>query len=1030
VVLSIGKLMGAGSARYYENAVASGREDYYSGRGEAEGVWLGAGAAQLGLGGATVAAGSLEALLCDVIDPASGRALGGSASRRSVLGFDLTFSAPKSVSVLYAAGGEELRSAVTAAHEAAVADALGYIEREAVQVRRGAGGALKEHAGGLVAGAYRHRTSRAGDPQLHTHVVAANLALGADGRWTALHGAALYTHAKTGGFLYQAALRDQLSRGLGVEWGPVRNGAAEIAGVPRGALEHFSQRRAEILERMAARGESSSAAAAVAALDTRRAKDYGVVESTIYERWQARAAEHGFGEREVAAVVAGDGQRRAGELDVQAAQRALTGAEGLTAQASTFGRREVLREWAARHSHGAPVTQVELLADRWLQSNLAVRIDGESPRQMLRSEVIATAAGRRVAEIEERYSTPSMLEAETRLLEQANSGRGVSVGVASEAAVDQALAQRPSIRGEQAAMVTQLTRSGDRIDAVRGHAGTGKTFALDAAAQAWRQSGIQVGGVALSGKAADVLGEQTGIATSTIAQLFGDLERYPELALNRGQVLIVDEAGMVGTRDLACLADLVETAKGKLVLIGDDHQLPEIDAGGAFRALAAAQEGVELREVTRQRDPRQIAEVAALRDGRAEQALMSMAQRGAVSTGVTAEQTRELMVHAWHAGHLLAAQDGPAFMVAKRNDDVRDLNQRARALLVDRGELGAQEIWIGARAFREGDRVVAGVNDRQAGVRNGTAGTVWRIDLEGAALSRPRLDSQFFSTVAVEIEAPSGQGVPDEEPARVMRRVVAALQRDLRKQLASEVAATGELHLADDAQLRAERELLRERLGRPPAAAAIALAQIDQTLPDLERRVHAAGERLALDEQRLAQARRGHDRDHARQARNGENTAVNEATQRLAYARAQRALVIARGGDPQQWAKTHQHDLALAIALDEELARRGRLGEQIALQHATLAPSAYTIEAIGLPPQDPLRRGVWNQAAQTIERYRHRNPDLPAHQPGPGPTAVGAVTRHSRHADKRQLQALREQLRDPDRAEQRAASRPDIGPDR
>lgn len=125
-------------------------------------------------------------------------------------------------------------------------------------------------------------------------MVAANLARGADGRWTALYAAPLYTHAKTAGYLYQSALREQLTRELGVEWGRAVKGAAEIQGMPREVLEHFSERRAEIVEAMAERGTSSSEAARVAVLESRRAKDYGVEESSIYERWQARVAEHGL----------------------------------------------------------------------------------------------------------------------------------------------------------------------------------------------------------------------------------------------------------------------------------------------------------------------------------------------------------------------------------------------------------------------------------------------------------------------------------------------------------------------------------------------------------------------------------------------------------------------------------------------------------------------------------------------------------------------------------------------------------------
>ena len=147
---------------------------------------------------------------------------------------------------------------------------------------------------GFVAAAFRHRSSRAGDPLLHTHVVVANATQAADGRWTALDGRELYRHAKTAGYLYQAVLRAELTRELGLRWQPVEHGTADIDGVPRRVIEHFSQRRAEILELMGSRGESSARAAQVATLETRRGKDYGVPVERLREQWRARAAEHGL----------------------------------------------------------------------------------------------------------------------------------------------------------------------------------------------------------------------------------------------------------------------------------------------------------------------------------------------------------------------------------------------------------------------------------------------------------------------------------------------------------------------------------------------------------------------------------------------------------------------------------------------------------------------------------------------------------------------------------------------------------------
>ena len=278
-VLSIGKLS-AGQARYYleqgevrvdaVDSIGDGVEEYYAGGAEARGTWIGSGGASLGLSG-PVDGDALRRVLAG-LDPQDGSPLRSSSSPVKVAGFDLTFSAPKSVSVLFGIGDRELRAAVRAAHDRAALEAVGYLERSAAAVRRGHGGAEVVPAAGLVAAAFRHRTSRAGDPQLHTHVLVANLGRGPDGRWSALDGRRLYAHARAASFVYQAVLRAELTRTLGLEWLPVRNGIAELVGVPKPVLRAFSRRRAEIQAALAERGTSGPRAAEAAALATRQAK--------------------------------------------------------------------------------------------------------------------------------------------------------------------------------------------------------------------------------------------------------------------------------------------------------------------------------------------------------------------------------------------------------------------------------------------------------------------------------------------------------------------------------------------------------------------------------------------------------------------------------------------------------------------------------------------------------------------------------------------------------------------------------------
>ncbi len=282
-----------------------------------------------------------------------------------VPGFDLTFSAPKSVSLLFGLGDGRISGRMRDAHDAAVRDALGYLERTASHGRRGHGGCERIRTTGFLAAAFRHRTSRAGDPNLHTHVVVANRVLGADGHWSALDAKAIYAQAKTAGTLYEASLRHQL-RDLGLSWTVPHTGLAEIDGVPHAVRRAFSQRRQQIEERLAQRGLSGARAAQVATLETREHKQHGVDDDTLLGRWRERAADLGFTWGAIDELLRQGRDRVARPTSASDLSARLLSPEGLTARASTFGQRDVLRAVASALPDGAFVAEVKALAQQVL----------------------------------------------------------------------------------------------------------------------------------------------------------------------------------------------------------------------------------------------------------------------------------------------------------------------------------------------------------------------------------------------------------------------------------------------------------------------------------------------------------------------------------------------------------------------------------------------------------------------------------------------------------------------------------------
>ena len=325
VALSIAKLR-VGAESYQLSGVAKGLDDYYTGAGEAPGVWAGSGAARLGLGG-EVSAEALRAVMAGLAPGMTVNPNGEQvrANARRVPGFDLTFKIPKSASVLYAVSDDpRVQGAVIEAGNAAVEQALGWLDREAVRVRRGTNNrpwleakraelgdeavaalqARQIRTTGLVAAAFRHRTSRAGDPFLHWHVLVANMAEGVDGRWSAIVHPELYRHARAASEVFRAAFREHLTASLGVAWRPGRH-TLEIAGVPDSIMGTFSKRRAEIEAWTEATGTPDDPAGnEKAALATRRSKGEQEDSEGLLERWRDEAEAAGWGPVEAERVMA------------------------------------------------------------------------------------------------------------------------------------------------------------------------------------------------------------------------------------------------------------------------------------------------------------------------------------------------------------------------------------------------------------------------------------------------------------------------------------------------------------------------------------------------------------------------------------------------------------------------------------------------------------------------------------------------------------------------------------------------------
>jgi conjugative relaxase-like TrwC/TraI family protein len=990
-MLSIGKL-GKGQERYYLDKVAEGAEDYYSGEGEVAGEWLGDAAEDLGLSG-EVEAAQLEAMLTGR-NPVNGEPLVGMRgvpSNGSVPGFDLTFSAPKSVSLLWALGGPVAAVEVRAAHREAVAPALDYMQREACWTRRGAGGSEFVQGNGYLAAGYVHRSSRAGDPQLHTHVLVANATKGPDGRWTRLYHPAIYDHAKTASYIYEAHLRHELTRRLGVEWQPTRKGIAEIAGFADEHLREFSTRRQQILE--AAGADASARSMQVAALATRKPKERDVGHGELLERWRSRAEEIGLDREAIAGTFDPEAGLRIERRDAPVVSEAQLG-RVVTASASHFDRRDAIQAVADSMRQGALGAEVERLADAFLASDSVLQIaeGAKGPR----------------------YTTRRIWELEREALAAAERMRAQGPDPAGKLTAARVIHARPTLKADQREMIRRLLASPEGVTVVIGEAGSGKTFAIVAAAEGWAQAGIELRASAPTWRAANVMRAE-GLPASSIASLLLKLDRAEhegEEGLPYESILLIDEAGMVDSATLARLVSHAERAQAKLVLVGDPEQLGEIEAGGLFRALAERADPIHLDKVIRHRHDLDRDAAKRIRDGEGREALALYQSQERVTVAPNAEERREAMVRDWHEAY---ERGEDAVMVAKQNAEVRRLNEIAREVRRQAGQLGAQEIEVGDASFAAGDLIITRVNDPRAEIFNRER---WRIAEVDAAERRMTLEG-IDQAKAVEVggdylartnphsEAPalehayavttySAQGTTVDrafvaaDPSMDKQELYVAASRSReetfiyatpeiqthREEIAPEspYLREGIPHIAeaaerDRSQLAAHDEALRSKFSGLPTEELV--SRRDDLRPDasheesMERQRHNLQERIERAREHIEgfEAEREAAQALPRRKRREELSRIDSWEAR---SRRQAAQLEAELSEIPVVGDTARRELAV---VDQVLAQR----RELAIIAARISPPAYVKNELGERPSDPTKRKVWDRGVSQIERYRQEH---------------------------------------------------------
>ncbi len=694
---------------YYANLA---KEDYYNSGGEPAGQWRGLGATMLGLHG-NIERATYENIF-NGFSPDGKDVLCEKHNDKHRPGWDLTMSPPKSVSVLWSRAEPNLRRQVQEAHNEAVLSSLKLLEDHAAITRRGHNGVIHEPVVGFVGALYEHSTSRSLDPQLHTHCLIANIAPRDDGTWGTIESRYLFKWQKAAGSIYRASLATNLQEiGIKLEH---RNNYYEVVGIDDDLCKHFSKRSQDIHRELEKRGLTTSASRAgeKVKLFTRQKKTE-INRPDLFQRWSKECDQQGFTQD---------------SLNKLLTEPVITHVHPLTQTA-------IIDHLVDQYSVFRQQDLYQSIADLGVLNNQTLTDIEGHVRQLVDmghiKEIGRDNSHNRI------FSTKIIMEIEQKLLQNALQLNAVKHFQVARENIDEIIQNHNKesayvISEEQQEAIHNVCQSS--CDILQGSAGAGKSSSMSVVNDIYNQAGFKVIGATIAKRAADQLQDETGITSFTIAKLFNDLD-HGRRPVNSKSVLIIDEAGLVGSKDLARLIDVVKKEKAKIILVGEDKQLQAISHAGVLPYLSESLGCSRIETIRRQREDWSRAAVMQLREGQADVALAEFNQRGLIEWGKDRDDTINRLVTKWDA-YQQSNPDKSSLIVAQRWKEVIAISERVRTLRQAQGKVAKEEVLLDCFvsdkkiqfSFSVGDRIKFCKNDYSLSVSNGTLGEITNIELD------------------------------------------------------------------------------------------------------------------------------------------------------------------------------------------------------------------------------------------------------------------------------------------------------------